>query len=48
MLYPFSIKLEPERKAELLALVYDYAAESEENRAGIQDHVKRLLRLIQI
>jgi transcriptional regulator with XRE-family HTH domain len=45
-LYKTPIMLEPARKAELLALVYDYAAESEENQAGIKEHVQRLLRLI--
>jgi transcriptional regulator with XRE-family HTH domain len=47
-LFKAAIMLEPARKAELFALVYDYAAESEENRAGIEEHVKRLLRLIRI
>ncbi len=45
-LYSSAIKLEPARKAELLALVYDYAAESEENQENIKEHVQRLLRLI--
>jgi transcriptional regulator with XRE-family HTH domain len=47
-LHTAAIKLEPARKAELFALVYDYAAESEENRAGIAEQVQRLLRLIGI
>lgn len=41
-----SIQLDPAKKAELLALVYDYAAESEEKRAGIKEQVKRLLSLV--
>lgn len=45
-LFSSAIKLDPARKAEMLALVFDYASESEANRSGIKDHVKRLLRLI--
>lgn len=45
-LFSSAIKLDPARKAEMFALVYDYASESEVNRSGIKDHVKRLLRLI--
>ncbi|OGU16767.1 MAG: hypothetical protein A2076_07060 [Geobacteraceae bacterium GWC2_53_11] len=45
-LFKSAIKLEPAKKAELLALVYDYATESEEKRAGIKEQVQRLLRLV--
>jgi len=45
-LFKSVIKLDPVKKAELLALVYDYAAESEEKRAGIREQVQRLLRLV--
>lgn len=45
-LFKFAIKLDPAKKAELLALVYDYAAESEENRSRMLEQVDRLLRLV--
>jgi transcriptional regulator with XRE-family HTH domain len=45
-LFKSAIKLDPAKKAELLALVYDFAAESEKNRAGIKEQVQRLLRLV--
>lgn len=45
-LFKSTIKLEPVKKAELLALVYDYATESEEKRAGIKEQVQRLLSLV--
>lgn len=45
-LFKTAIKLEPSKKAELLALVYDYATESEEKQSGIKEQVQRLLRLV--
>lgn len=42
-----SIKVDAVKKAELLALIYDEASESEEKREAIKERIQRFLRLVE-